>query len=160
MKFTSTLLATLFAFVLVGCVPQNTKPALTPLELQSLQTRSYEETETEIVFRSVVSVFQDLGFTITNADLATGLISAEGAADSDEMFAFWTGVSKVTQTKATAFVEGINGTAKVRLNFVTTDTRSGGWGQTNRQDEAILDANIYRNAFEKIENAIFVRQSN
>jgi hypothetical protein len=35
---------------------------------------------------------------------------------------------------------------------------SSGWGQTNNQDIPITDVTIYQNAFERIENAIFLRQ--
>ena len=36
---------------------------LTPLEIQSMQTRTYDEGK-EIVFPSVMSVLQDLGYSI------------------------------------------------------------------------------------------------
>jgi hypothetical protein len=45
-----------------------------------------------------------------------------------------------------------------RLNFVQKSKTSSGWGQTNNQDIPITDVTIYQNAFERIENAIFLRQ--
>jgi hypothetical protein len=143
--------------VLAGCVVAP-KSTLTPLEIQSLQTREYENGK-DIVFPSVISVFQDLGYTVKSADKDTGLVTAESAANSDATMRFF-GVSKVTQTSATAFVEKIGKITKVRLNFVTSNKKSFGYGQTDRQDTPILDAEVYKNAFERIENGIFVRSSN
>jgi hypothetical protein len=130
---------------------------MTPLEIQALQTRDYSSPK-GIVFPSVISVFQDLGYTIKNADKDTGIIMAESAAQSDGTARFF-GVTSVTQTAATAFVEEIGKITKVRLNFVTVNNKSFGYGQTDRQDTPILDAMTYTNAFEKIENAIFVRRA-
>jgi len=129
---------------------------MTPLEIQSMQTREYENKK-KIVFASVMSVFQDLGYTVSSADINTGLITASGASQSDFSSKFWLGVTKVSQTKATAFIEQIGKFTKVRLNFVNTEKSSSAYGQTDQQDAPILDAKIYQNAFERIENAVFVR---
>lgn len=145
-------------FVLVGCATTSA-PNLTPLEIQSLQTREYEQGK-DIVFPSVISVFQDLGYTVKSADIATGLITAESAAKSDAASKFWLGVSNVSQTSATAFVESIGKMTKVRLNFVASSKKSYGYGQSDRDDTPILSAEVYKNAFERIESAIFVRSAN
>ena len=150
------ILAFGLATFLQGCY-QVQRPTLTPLEIQSMQTRNYDSSK-KVVFPSVISVFQDLGYTVTNADLETGLISAESAAQSDatsRMFGF----TKVTQTKATGFVETIRRETRVRLNFVEVSQTSSGYGQNDRHDTPILNAALYQNAFEKIENAIFIRTS-
>lgn len=158
MKITNVVFAVLASIVLSGCMT-TPKPTMTPLEIQSLQSREYETTK-EIVFPSVISVFQDIGYTISNADMQTGLISAESAADSDFASKFWLGVTNVSQTKATAFVEQIGDKTRARLNFVETKKTSSGWGQSDQQDTPLLDAQLYQNAFEKIENAIFIRSQN
>ncbi len=145
-------------FMLAGCATTSA-PTLTPLEIQSLQTREYENTKT-VVFPSVVSVFQDLGYTIKSADIETGFITAESAATSDSASKFWFGITKVSQTSATAFVEEIGEFTKVRLNFVVSNKNSYYYGQEDRQDVPILDAEAYQNAFERIESAIFVRSAN
>ena len=148
-----------FLFILiVGC--ETTKPTvnLTPLEIQSMQSRSYEHSK-EIVFPSVMSVFQDLGYSINSADVATGLITAESAAESNKALKFWLNISKVSQTKANAFIEEIGNETKVRINFVITNKKSFGYGQTDREDEQILTPQPYQNAFEKIESAIFIRSN-
>ena len=129
---------------------------MTPLEIQSIQTREYPESK-DVVFPSVISVFQDLGYIITNADIETGLISAESAAQSDEAMKFWLGSTMVSQTKATGFVETIRGVTRVRLSFVEISQTSSGYGQSDRNDTPILDIVLYRNAFERVESAIFLR---
>lgn len=157
MKLKSLLTISL-AFFLVSCA-STSEPTLTPAEIQSMQTRQYEEGKS-IVFASVISVFQDLGYQIASADLPTGIITSQSAAANDAAYSFWTGVSKNTQTKATAFVETIGETTSVRLNFVTSTNESFGYGQQRKNEVPVLDSQIYQNAFEKVENAIFVRSSN
>ena len=153
---------------LAGCTPPG--PVLTPLEIQSLQTREYEHDKT-IVFASAMSVFQDLGYIVNSADLDTGLITTESPATSDRAtfparltilpeLMVWSDVSSVVQTKATAFIEQIGNRSRVRLNFVITRQDSSVHGQISRRDTPILDATVYQNAFERIENAIFVREGN
>ncbi|RLD00985.1 MAG: hypothetical protein DRI32_09720 [Chloroflexi bacterium] len=144
--------------VLTGCATTSA-PTLTPLEIQSLQTREYEQGK-DIVFPSVLSVFQDLGYTIKSADKDTGLITAESAAKSDAASKFWLGISDVSQTSATAFIEKIGKITKVRLSFVISHKKSSGFGQSDRQDTPILNGETYKNAFERIENAIFIRSAN
>jgi hypothetical protein len=155
MKIIKTLTLAL-ALIVSGCAASKA-PELTPLQIQALQTRDYSA-QKSVVFPSVISVFQDLGYTIKNADKETGIIMAESAAKSDSTSRFF-GVSSVSQTAATAFVEEIGKTTKVRLNFVTSVNKSYGYGQTDREDTPILEAATYQNAFERIENAIFVRKS-
>ena len=166
------LMLTAAGLTLAGCVVQQQKPPMTPLEIQSIQTREFESPK-KIVFASVVSVFQDLGYTIKNADLNTGFINAESAAQDtsigpgEEILIGVIGdvlggkptttTQSVEQTVATAFIEEIGNRARVRLNFVITRQLSSTHGQNSRRDTPILDVKIYTNAFERIENAIFIR---
>lgn len=155
-KLKLTIISTLI--VLTGCVAPP-GPTLTPMEIQSIQTRDYEH-DLNIVFPSVMSVFQDLGYSVKNANKGTGLISAESTAKSDFASKFWLGVTKVSQTSATAFIEEIGNITRVRLSFVVSDRSSTWYGQTDQDDVQILDVEVYRNAFERVENAIFVRAAN
>ncbi len=153
-------LLVLSVFVLItGCQPAPVKPDLTPLEIQAIQSRDYEEPE-NVVFSSVISVFQDLGYTIKTADRDTGFITAEGAAKAKTELRFWDGeVMIATKSLATAVIERIKGLTRVRLNLVTNKVESFVYGQTTEEDTPVLSAEIYRNAFERIENAIFLRVS-
>ena len=159
MRITKLAFVVFASIGLSACETTPTKPTMTPLEIQSLQSRDYGAPK-EIVFPSVISVFQDIGYTISNADIQTGLISAQSASDSDFASKFWLGVTKVSQTKATAFIETIGGKTRARLNFVETKKKSSAYGQTDQEDTPLLNAQLYQNAFEKIENAIFIRNQN
>ena len=154
MKFKFIVVAAMLP-LLTACGVQ--EPQMTPLEIQSMQTRQFDA-KYDTVFASTMSVFQDLGYTVTGADKATGLISAESATDTNVAFQIFTGSTLNTQTRATAFVERIKRKTNVRLNFVQKSQTSSGWGQTDRNDTPILDVEIYQNAFERIENAIFIRR--
>ena len=155
-KYFLFVTAGLSLIFVAGCTEVANHPNLTPLEIQSLQTRDYPN-EKEVVFSSVVSVFQDLGYTINNADLDTGLITAESAAQNNPGTTFWFGYTEVKQTRATGFIERINDQTRVRLNFVETTQTDSTYGQSDRTDAPILDSDLYLNAFEKVEQAIFIR---
>lgn len=155
--YTSVIIvSTIIALNLTGCAGGQQKPQMTPLEVQSIQTREFESSK-KIVFASVISVFQDLGYTIKSADNDTGFINAESTTQQGPNWQLFAGVILMEQTVATAFVEEIRDRTRVRLNFVTTTQSSSAYGQNSREDVAILDATVYTNAFERIENAIFIR---
>ena len=148
-------LPVIFILFLSGCMMEP-KVTMTPLEIQSMQSRTFDKSK-DIIFPSVMSVFQDLGYTINSADVNTGLITAESTAESNAAMKFWLGVAQVSQTKANAFIEKIGNKTSVRINFVNVVKQSSSWGQYDRKDNQILTPEPYRNAFEKIENAIFLR---
>lgn len=129
---------------------------LTPLEIQSMQTRTYDNKK-EVVFPSVISVLLDLGYAIKAADINTGLITAMSTAKSNAAMKFWLGIAEVSQTNADSFIEEINGRTKVRINFINVVKQSSAYGQDDRTDQQILDPVPYQSAFDKIENAIFIR---
>ena len=55
---------------------------LTPMEIQAMQTREFDA-DKKVAFGAVMSVIQDLGFTVSGADLETGFIQAAGQSRSD-----------------------------------------------------------------------------
>ncbi len=157
MRFSNIVPVIIVTFILSSCATKVPTPTMTPLEIQSLQSREYDAKK-DIVFASVVSVFQDIGYAISNADLQTGLVFAESSTTSDDIATLF-GIAKVSHTKATAFVEFIGNKSKVRLNFVEVTNVSSGYGQNRKEDRPLLDAKLYQNAHEKIANAVFVRTS-
>ena len=106
------------------------------------------------MFANVIAVFQGLGYTIKSTDSDTGFITAESATDST--FNIFFGSTFTQQTAATAFVESVGGATVLRINFVEFIRSSGTYGQTTRQDVPIHDADLYQQALERMENAIFV----
>ena len=160
MKKINFLILSFFVLALTletGC--RRRAPALQPLELQSIQSREYDASK-NVVYASVISVFLDLGYQLKSSDKDTGLITAESAATSSASSKAWLGISKVSQTSASAFIERIGKTTKVRLSFVTSLKTSTGSGRSDRIDTPITNVKVYQNAFERIENAIFIRSSN
>jgi hypothetical protein len=128
------------------------------LELQQIQSRDLEGVY-DIVFPAVLSVLQDEGYVLTSADKATGLVTGRGQSKSGLSYNIWTGIGRKNQfTNVSAFIEPLNATiSKVRLNFVASRNNSGAYGINSNDDKMITDGLIYSNAFEKIEQAIFVR---
>jgi hypothetical protein len=158
---TRAFIAALFVTVsLSSAVEAKKRPMLTPMELQALQSKEFETTK-ESLFASVVSVFQDLGYQIENADLPTGFINATSAAgNKTNVWEAMSGMRSSGNTRATAFVEKMpNGLARVRLNFLSTKMTTFGYGQQTRDDRPILDLIVYRTAWDKIDEALFVRQA-
>jgi hypothetical protein len=159
MKKTSLLIILISSLALgmSGCTGQQVKKK-TSLEIQAIQSQEFE-TSKSIGFASVLSVFQDLGYIVESADKETGFITAKSPTQSKHDWLF-TGSRFQSNTKATAFVEEIiKGKTKVRLNFVNTEKSSSAWGQNSQQDVPVEDATVYKKAFKKIGDAIFIRSS-
>lgn len=157
--YRTVILAVLVALPLVSCgAPRAYQSKLDPLALQQMQSQEFE-TSKAILFASVVSVFQDTGFTIEAADLETGLVTAKSASQSDRNI--FSGTTNALSTKASAFVEVTRpGYAKARLNFVeSTDSRTY-YGGGGTHDIPIEKADYYEKIFSKIREAVFLREAN
>lgn len=148
------------ALLTTGPALAKKKPELTPMELQALQSHEYE-TSKEILFASVVSVFQDLGYQLENADMGSGFITASSATrNRTGLLEAFSGTTASGNTRATAFVEAMpNGMARVRLNFLNSRSSSSRWGQQSRDDRPVLDPQTYRTAWDKIDQAVFTRSA-
>jgi len=153
-------------FVLMACLglaactsSTNNRPILSGLELQQLQTREFEA-QYDVTFKSVMSVLQDAGYILENADLNTGFITGKSPTSSNTSYNLWWGFTKQIQTtKVSSTVEALGPDfTKVRLNFVAINNTSQGLGNS-RADTPIEDAKIYENVFEKIGETIFIKQA-
>lgn len=146
------LMVALFA----GCVQQNYKPTKTSVELQAIQAKDFDTTK-EIAFASTMSIFQDQGYKIGTADLATGFITAEGP--TAEKFVVFVG--QVMETlKATAYIEKMGKEkAKIRLNFVNEMRSSSGYGMEGGNDVPVEEPEFYQNIFSKISKGIYLRKN-
>lgn len=132
-------------------------PQLTPMELQALQSKEFE-TSKDNLFTAVMTVVQDLGYQVQSADLQTGFITAASATEQKtNFFEAMGGARSSASTRMTAFVQPLpNGMTRVRLNFLVSKTTSSAYGQSNQNDRPILDPIAYRNAWDKIDEALFV----
>ena len=134
--------------------------AISGLELQQIQSHDIEA-EKSIVFSSVMSVLQDAGYRIQAADLDTGLITGLGSSKGKLTYNIFWGFGKSKKTPfVTAYIEKIGGTiTRIRLNFVMGKMKSNLYSSQPQDEEPIVDPAVYRDAFEKVDQAVFLRQS-
>lgn len=141
--------------VLAGCetMPKSTKTAL---ELQSIQSKEFE-TNKKVAFAAVLSVFQDVGYTVSSANLDTGLITAKSPTKAG--FQLFVGQT-MEDIKATAFVEEIVANrTKVRINLVSSKETSSGYGMKGGYEIPIETPETYQDIFAKVQQGIFVRKN-
>lgn len=67
-----------FLIVFTGCASQNSRilEGGNQVELRSMQTRSFDTGDKDIVVRNIISTLQDLSFVIDKADAELGTVSA------------------------------------------------------------------------------------
>ncbi|MEA1013615.1 hypothetical protein [Sphingosinicella sp. LY1275] len=135
------------------------KPELTPLQLQQMQSRDVEAPK-NVAFAAVMTVLQDSGYRIGSADKDTGLITGAASTNSKLTWRPFVGFGRGKKTPVvSAFIEDRSPTmSRIRLNFVMSQNSSNQFGG-NSDEEPILDPAVYQDAFEKIEQAVFVRQA-
>lgn len=156
------IVITLISIGLFGCAGGPPTAAKTSLQIQAIQSKTFEA-DKSTTFKSVLSVLQDLGYVVASASLETGFITAESPTKQDTsgtaiFAAAFGGVRSEEKTVVTASIEDISKiSTKVRLNFVDKKARSGAYGQRAADEVAVEDAKVYNNAFEKIGEAIFIR---
>jgi hypothetical protein len=135
------------------------KKKVTGLELQQVQARDFEVPK-GTTFSAVMSVLQDEGYRIGSADKDTGLITAMASTESKMTWLPFVGFGKKKRTPiVSAYIED-RGPAitRVRLNFVMGRYNANQYG-ADQGERPITDPVVYKEAFEKIEQAIFVRQA-
>lgn len=152
-----TILAVSLAVSPVSPALAKKKEQMTPMQLQAMQSKEFEADKVT-VFNAVMTVVQDLGYTVQSADLGTGFITAASPTQNKTgFFEALGGVSSSGNTVMTAFVMQMpNGRTQVRLNFVNTKNSSSIYGQGSRNDKPILDPKVYQNAWDRIDEALFV----
>lgn len=145
--------------VLSGPAIAKKQPEVSGLALQQIQSRDYEVGK-EVSFPAVMTVLQDSGFRIGDADKDTGLITGAASTKSATTYNIFWGFGKKKKTPVvSAFIEDRGRGSRVRLNFVLSTTKSRVYGVGSADEEPIVDPAVYRDAFEKIEKEIFVRQA-
>lgn len=138
---------------------KDNKPAISPLELQAIQSRDIDGAK-EQVFGSVMSVLQDAGYRIESGDIQTGLITGIGSSKGRMTYNLFLGFGRSKKTPVvSAFIEQFGVTTRVRLNFVMAKIKSTLYGSQPQDEEPITDPAVYQDAFEKINQALFIRQA-
>lgn len=156
MRIISIATAVLSSLVLFSGPAIAGKPAMTPLEIQALQSKEFGASK-EDTFSAVLSVFQDLGYQVDTADVNSGFITASSATVAKtSFFEAMAGVTASGNTKATATIQKMpDGQTKVRLNFLNKRSESSRYGQQYQNDAQILDPKIYESAWDKIDESLF-----
>lgn len=149
--------AAIASFLLAGCATPPPKVISTGLEQQQYQSQEFEAVK-RLAFASTMSVLQDAGYIIGSADFDTGFITAK--APTNAKFDLWYGSTNVG-AEVSAFIEefGTNKT-KIRLAFVNKRQRKSAWNpyQDVIEESGVQDASVYKKVFDKIGEAIFIRQ--
>jgi hypothetical protein len=134
-------------------------PEMSTLELQAIQSHDFEAHK-EDVFGAVMTVLQDAGYRIQAGDIQTGLITGVGSTESKLSYNFFWGFGKKKQTPmVSVFIEKMGVGSRVRLNFVMAKLKSNVYGAQPEDETPVTEAAVYKDAFEKIEQALFVRQA-
>ena len=159
MKFLQIISAGLLATVAVSSVNAAKEPKMSALQIQQMQTKDVEVNKS-IAFSSVMTVLQDSGYRIGAADRETGLITGVASTNTKMTWMPFVGFGNSKKTPVvSAYIEEIGPEyTKIRLSFVMTKASANGFGG-GQDEKPILDAQVYQDAFEKINQAIFVRQS-
>lgn len=148
-----------FALLVGGQAEAKKQPQVSGLALQQIQSRDFEVGK-DISFPAVMTVLQDSGYRIAEADKDTGLITGAASTKSATTYNIFWGFGKKKKTPVvSAFIEDRGQGSRVRLNFVLTTSKSRIYGVGSSDEEPIEDPAIYRDAFERIEKEIFVRQA-
>lgn len=152
--------ASLTACVLFSAPAEAKKrPEISALALQQIQARDYE-VKKEISFPSVMTVLQDSGYRISAADKDTGLITATASTKSKLTWVPFVGFGRSKKSPViSAYVEDRGAGSRIRLSFVMAKVKSNAYGTSLSDEEPIIDPATYRDAFERIEKEIFVRQA-
>lgn len=148
----------LFLPVLLAASCSAVQPELSSLEMQELQARVLDS-DKRTVFNASVSVLQDAGYVVRNADFDTGLITAAGETQNNtSLFGILASTTSSIQTTASVFVEPWEfHDTRIRVSFVEAYRSSGQYGQSTSSDSTIFTADVYRNFYQQLDKAIFVR---
>ena len=123
-----------FGLLLIGgcatTTPHDVTGPGTQLEIRQIQTREYDTLDKQMTMRSVIATLQDLGFTIDQAHLDLGTVTA-------------TRLHKYTMRMTVTVVEKTGGRVSVRANARIGET-------------AVQDAATYQDFFVVLDKAMFL----
>lgn len=131
-------------------------PKLSGLALQQIQARDIEAPKS-ITFPATMSILQDAGYRIGDADIVTGIITATASTKTKMTFLPFVGFGTSKKSPiVSVFIEDMGpNMSRVRLNFVMGKIRNG----LIADETPIYDAATYSQAFEQLNQAVFIRQS-
>lgn len=133
-------------------------PAISGLALQQIQSKDFEAGKS-VTFPAVMSVLQDSGYRIGAADRDTGLITATASTKTKMTWLPFIGFGSSKKTPVvSAYIEDRGPSmSRVRLNFVMGKISNNASFGGVTDETPITDSAVYQDAFEKINQAVFVR---
>lgn len=133
-----------FTLFVSGCISSQ-GPKLSPQQLRTLQTHTYQGADKRSLFQATVTTLQDVGYTITSSDYGSGIISATSAPGNG---------GAILSASITSHT---NGDSSVRINIDTMFATSvSGPGFVRFQSPTITDPTVYRNLFDQIQHNLFI----
>jgi hypothetical protein len=154
-KLKVLMFTAIIAILTTGCVQSNYVPTKTGLELQAIQKKEFT-TKYKIAFAATLSVFQDKGYIIKSANNDTGFITAESPIVRRTVLLG----NIMDNLQATAFIENIRlDKVSIRLNFVNYQNAQASSGAQSSNSVPMEDPIFYKDIFNKIDKAIFIRTS-
>jgi len=121
---------------LAGCAatPYDLVGESAPLEVRSVQSRDYDVLDKPMTMRAVIATLQDLGFTIDQADMGLGIVTATRLQVSD---------MRMTVTVAARPEEQVSVRANARVG-----------------EKGITQAETYQDFFVALDKAMFLVRNN
>lgn len=132
------------------------QPTLSGLALQQIQSRDFEAPKS-ITFPATISILQDAGYRIGDADIVTGIVTATASTKTKMTWLPFVGIGTSKKTPiVSVFIEDMGpNMSRVRLNFVMGKLKNG----LIADETPIYDTATYKDAFERISQAVFIRQA-
>ena len=157
------IISILISFFITSCA-SSPKTEKTQLQIRSIQTRTYETSESKLVLKAMLNVLQDDGFIVKTAVPELGLLTAtkeidiENASESIPAFLFgganarW---KKNSIIEATCNISDFRNGCKVRVNFTQKILDNLGGILAIRQ---IYDQKFYQAFFLKVDKSIYIQR--
>ena len=160
MKFTANFKKTLTLATLVFVAGCQTQPKMSTAQIRAMQTRSFEDTTYDNVFRAFKTILQDDGYQIKNQDLSGGLIVAtiqktDGMAGWNSFFSSGQNYRTGEGFEVSVNLEKVGKTVETRLTVQKQEQYSMG----GHQGDVILDPGIYKTIYEKVTTEVSRRKA-
>lgn len=164
MAKTKTIISLALLPMLTACMPRNTEPPMTQMEVRVIQSREFDTPNLKLVMKTMMNVLQDEGYIIKNAVSDLGLLTAEkqiNVEDKAQAFllcclagerARW---CKQKVLEASANVSEYGTKTKIRINFQIKTFDNAGCVLDIIE---VKDPEVYQEFFAKVNKGIFLQE--
>lgn len=128
------------------------------MEMQAYQSQEFDVAK-QPLFDATLSVLQDAGYIIESAELNSGFITGKAPTKS-KMSMMWGAMNQGGKVTATISARG-DSRSRLRLLFVAYSQRKSAWNpaQDVIEENGIAEPEVYRHAFSKISEALFIAKA-